>query len=139
MTELDQPEFQPIDQLPLLALHMSGGLTVAEMTLTTLKQASTNERRLTDADVARLSREWALSRDELVEFYVEQGRRWQALELSEVERGDVEEFVALVAKVLQVSDEILATLEGLKGETVEAILARGGEHLGLDRLLGEQP
>jgi hypothetical protein len=138
MTDQDQPGFQPIDQLPLLALHMTGGITMAEMNLSLLKQADTNDRRLTDADVATLSQEWALNRDELVELYVEQGRRWQALELSEPERGDVDRFVALVAKALQLSEEILTTLEELKGETVEAILAKGGDHLGLDKLLDEQ-
>ena len=130
-----EPQWQPISRLPLLTQHLADGVKYAEDSLALFAQAR-GSYRLSNADVAGIVKTFTQSKADLVELYVEQGRRWQALELGATRRKDVQRFVDLVAEELRLVEQILALAEQLKTWTIEAMLAKSDEQLGLEALLG---
>jgi hypothetical protein len=132
-----EPQWQPISRLPFLTGHIADGVKLARENLALLEQAR-GAYRLSTADVAGIITTWTQSRADLVELFTEQGRRWQALDLGATRRKDVERFVALVAEELELVEGILALAEELKAWTIEAMLAKSDEQLGLEALLGKQ-
>ncbi len=130
-----EPQWQPISRLPFLTQHITDGVKYAEESLALFAQAR-GSYRISDAEVAGIVKTFTQSKADLGELYTEQGRRWQALDLGATRRQDVQRFVDLVAEELGLVEQILALAEELKTWTIEAMLAKSDEQLGLDALLG---
>lgn len=135
--DLGEPQWQPISKLAFLTAHIEQGIALAREHLALLGEAR-GAYRLSNADVAAIIRTWTQTRTDLVELYVEQGRRWQALDLGATRRKDVDRYVALVAEELALVEQTLALAEELKAWTIEALLAKSDEQVGLEALLGKQ-
>lgn len=135
--DLGEPQWQPISKLPFLTEHAEQGVTLAREHLALLGEAR-GAYKLSNADVAGVIKSWTQTRTDLIELYTEQGRRWQALQLGATRRKDVERYVALVAEELTLVEQTLALAEELKAWTIEAMLAKSDEQLGLEALFGKQ-
>jgi hypothetical protein len=129
------PQWQPISRLPFMLDHMAGGVQLAREHLELLEQAR-GAYRLSNADLAAIVRTWTQTRTDLVELFAEQGRRWQALDLGATRRRDVERFVALVAEETELTEQILALADELRAWTIEALMAKSDEQVGLEALFG---
>lgn len=131
-----EPQWQPISRLPFLTQHIADGVQYAQESLALFAQAR-GSYRISNADVAGIVKTFTRSKADLVELYTEQGRRWQALDLGATRRKDVQRFVGLVAEELALVEQILALAEELKTWTIEAMLAKSDEQLGLEALFGK--
>lgn len=123
----DEPQWQPISKLAMLTAHGEQGVQLAEEHLETLGQARERPYVLDNATVAEVLRTFGKTRADLVELYVEQGRRWQVLDLGATQRRDVERYVALVAWELALAEE-------LRFGTIERTLAKSDLVLGMEVL-----
>lgn len=131
-----EPQWQPISNLPFLTAHISQGVALAREHLDLLAQAH-GAYKLSNADVAAVTKSWTQTRTDLIELYTAQGRRWQALNLSTTRRQAVDRYLALVDDALVLTDQILALAHELKAWTIEALLSKTDEQLGREALLGE--
>jgi hypothetical protein len=129
-----EPQWQPISRLPMLTAHIEQGVALAREHLATLQEARERPYLLDDATVARIARTFTQTRTDLTELYVEQGRRWQALDLGATRRKDVARYAELVDQELALVDQILALAEELKTGTIERTLAKSDLELGLEAL-----
>lgn len=131
-----EPQWQPISKLPFLTAHIEQGVSLAREHLALLGEAR-GAYRLSNADVADVIKTWTQTRTDLVELYTEQGRRWQALDLGATRRKEVARYVDLVAQELALVEQTLALADELKAWTIEALLAKSDEQVGLEALLGK--
>lgn len=131
-----EPQWQPISRLPFMLDHAASGVGLAREHLELLEQAR-GAYRLNNADLARIVRTWTQTRTDLVELFAEQGRCWQALDLGATRRRDVERYVALVAEETELVERILALADELKAWTIEALMAKSDEQIGLEALFGQ--
>jgi hypothetical protein len=139
MANLGEPNWQPISALPALTTHVENGVQMAAEHLATLREAQTGPHVLDDATVDRVTKTFGQTRDDLITLWVEQGRRWAALDLGATRRRDVERFQALVARELELVEQILGLADQLRGGTIERMLAKSDFELGLEALLDHLP
>ena len=132
---VEEPDWQPISQLPMLTAHAEQGVALAREHLALLGRAR-GAYRLSDADVAGVTATWTRTRTDLVELFTEQGRRWQALDLDPGRRAAGDRYVALVAEELALVNEILALADELTAWTIEAMLAKSDTQLGREAIFG---
>lgn len=130
-----EPQWQPISKLPVLTAHIEQGVSLAREHLALLGEAR-GAYRLSNTDVADVIKTWTQTRTDLVELHTEQGRRWQALDLGATRRKEVARYVDLVAQQLALVEQTLALADELKAWTIEALLAKSDEQVGLEALLG---
>jgi uncharacterized protein YqeY len=135
--DLGEPQWQPISRLASLTGHIEQGVALAREHLALLSEAR-GTYKLSNADVAAVIKTWSKTRTDLIELYTEQGRRWQGLDLGATRRKDVDRYVDPVAQELALVEQILALADELKAWTIEAMLAKSDEQLGLEALLGKQ-
>lgn len=130
---MPEPTWQPISALPMLTAHVKQGVQLAAEHLATLTEARDRPGVLDNASVDRVVATFTTTRED-VELFAEQGRRWQAEELTETETAGVEHYVGLVARERELVEAILALAEQLRAGTIETVLAKSDLELGLEYL-----
>lgn len=130
---MSEPTWQPISALPMLTAHVDGGVQLAAEHLATLQQASDRPGVLDNATVDSVVTTFTTTRQDL-ELFAEQGRRWQAEQLTDTDRAGVARYVALVARERELVEAILALAEQLRAGTIETVLAKSDLEAGLEFL-----
>lgn len=138
MSDRGEPRWQPISALPALSAHLQEGVRIAAEHLETLGKARARPYLLADADVARVTRTFSQTREDLVTLWAPQAQRWVGLDLDDTARREVERFQALVECELGLVEKILTLAEQLRTGTIETVLAKSDLQLGLEALLGTQ-
>jgi hypothetical protein len=90
---------------------------------------------LDNATVERVARVFGETAEGLW-LYDEQLRRWANGRLTETQRTEVERLGAQVGILRDFVGEVLSLATRLKGQTIEALLAKSDLELGIESLLG---
>ncbi len=75
----------------------------------------------------------------LLWLYAEQLQRWTAQKLADAQRREVGRLTGQLERLDQAITDILALADELKGGTIEKMLAKSDEQLGLEFLLRRSP
>src|SRR6266536_6388680 len=129
-----QPHFQPISMLPTLAMHIDGMLGVDEEQYHNLLQARPKPYVLDDFTVNRVKEVFTKQQKDLP-LFDEQLSRWQVLTLTTEQRAEVERLVKQMARLHEVHDQVLALARELSQGTIEKVMAKSDEQLGLEFLM----
>jgi len=129
-----QPHWQPISMLPTLAMHIDGMLEVDEEQYHHLLQARPKPHVLDNFTVNRVIQVFTKQQKDLP-LFDEQLSRWQALTLTTEQRAEVERLVKQMARLHEVHDQILALARELSQGTIEKVMAKSDEQLGLEFLM----
>ncbi len=138
MTHQPPPNWQPITQLPLIATVIDGMLEAAEEQAQTLQQARPKPYVLDDDTVGRVIAVFTTQQDDLW-LFEEQLRRWEAQELTDVQRREIGRLTSQLGQLREVIAAILALADELKSGTIEQVLAKSDAQLGLEALLRRPP
>lgn len=134
----DQPQWQPIERLTLIATHIDGMLESASEQYETLHLAKSKPFVLDDYTVGRVIQVYTAQRDDLW-LFDEQLRRWQRGTLTATQRQEVERLASQMLQLHEVISAILTLAERLKERTIEKVLAKSDVELGLETLLSGWP
>jgi len=129
-----QPQWQPISQLALIASHIDGMLEAAQEQYQTLQPARAKPHVLDNFTVGRVTKVFTAQKNDLW-LFDEQVKRWAAHSLTPRQRTEVQRLTGQMAKLRQVIADILALADELKKGTIEQVLGKSDEELGLDFLL----
>lgn len=138
MTRQPAPTWQPITQLPLIALAIDGMLESAEEQERTLQQARPKPHVLNDYTVGRVIAVFTTQQDDLW-LFEEQLRRWDAQQLTDAQRREVGRLTGQLEQLRHVIVAILALADELKRGTIEQVLAKSDAELGLEYLMRRVP
>ena len=134
----DQPQWQPIERLALIASHIDGMLESATQQYETLQLAKPKPFVLDDYTVGRVIQVFTTQQSDLG-LFDEQLRRWEKGPLTNAQRQEVERLVGQMFQVHEVISAILHLAEQLKERTIEKVLAKSDAELGLETLLTGWP
>src|SRR4051812_10036394 len=133
-----QPNWQPLSQLPLIA-HMIDGMTdSAEEQLVNLQQAEAQPHVLDNATVDRLLRVYTEQKNDLW-LYEEQLARWGKQSLTAAQAAEITRLEQRLGRLRVLVDHLLARGRQLRPYTIDAILAKSDIELGLDVLSSKLP
>jgi len=130
-----EPTWQPIEALPMIASLIDDQLEGAQEQYQTLLKAEGRPYVLDDHTVARVSRVYGDTEADLW-LYDTQLRRWDQEDLTSAQRGEVERLKGQMMALHEVVEAILALAERLKGQTIESLMAKSDVEVGLEWLLG---
>ncbi len=138
MPPSDQPEWQPISRLPLIARLIDGGVEEAAAQREILIQARARPHLLDDATLDRVD---AVYREEQqwLAFCEEQLRRWQQDRPSPAEEREIDRLVTEIERLKPLIAEILALSAEIRTGTIDRIMEMSDAELGLKALLGQFP
>jgi hypothetical protein len=134
----DQPQWQPIGQLALIASHIDGMLEAASEQYETLQLAKPKPFVLDDYTVGRVIQVYTTQQNDLW-LFDEQLRRWEKGSLTPAQRQEVEHLAGQMLQLHEVIGAILRLAEQLKERTIEKVLAKSDVELGLETLLSGWP
>ena len=129
------PQWQPIARLPLLTTLIDGMLESADEQYQTLQLARQRPHVLDDYTVGRVITVFTKQQKDLG-LYDEQVQRWQAEALTDEQRGDLAHLVSHLQRLHTVIAAVLKLADELKAHTIEKVLAKSDEELGLEFLMG---
>ena len=124
MDDRDEPQWQPVSQMPLLTAQIGGVITLAQTNYTLLHKARCGEYRLSGVTLDGITSMWTQIHEDLEDF-IAQGKRWQTHELAEAQRDDLERCAARATEAQRLVDQILGLVEDLKPSTIETLLDQG--------------
>jgi len=128
-----QPQWQPISQLALIASHIDGMLEAAQEQYQTLQPARAKPHVLDNFTVGRVTKVFTAQKNDLW-LFDEQVKRWAAHSITPRQRTEVQRLTGQMAKLRQVIADILALADEVKKGTIEQVLGKSDEELGLDVL-----
>ncbi len=134
MSQQSQPQWQPISQLALIASHIDGMLEAAQEQYETLQPARAKPHVLDNYTVGRVIDVYTVQKNDLW-LFEEQLTRWTAQSLTPRQRAEVQRLTTQMAQLRQIIGDILALADELKKGTIEQVLGKSDEELGLDFLL----
>jgi len=134
MPKLPTPQWQPITQLALIASHIDGMLEAAQEQYQTLQPARAKPHVLDNYTVGRVTEVFTVQKNDLW-LFDEQLKRWATQPLTARQRQEVQRLTGQMATLRQVITDILALADELKKGTIEQVLGKSDEELGLDVLL----
>ncbi len=134
----DQPQWQPIERLALIASHIDGMLESATEQYETLQLAKPKPFVLDDYTVGRVIEVFTTQQSDLG-LFDEQLRRWERGTLNNAQRREVERLASQMLQLHEVISAILRLAEQLKERTIEKVLAKSDAELGLETLLTGWP
>jgi len=129
------PQWQPIAQLPLLTTLIDGMLESANEQYKNLQLARQKPHVLDDYTVGRVIEVFTKQQNDL-SLYDEQVQRWQAETLTDEQREDLKHLVSHLQRLHTVIAAVLKLADELKAHTIEKVLAKSDEELGLEFLMG---
>jgi hypothetical protein len=128
-----QPNWQPISQLPLIAQMIDGELGDTSTQYENLLPAKNKPHVLDDYTVGRLLKVFG-ERQEFFGIYAEQLAKWKALDLNATQKKEVTRLEAQLEKLVKVSTAVLDLANELKEGTIEKVLGKSDLELGLEAL-----
>ena len=134
MTQQPTPQWQPISHLALIASHIDGMLEAAQEQYQTLQPARAKPYVLDDYTVGCVTEVFTAQKNDLW-LFDEQLKHWAAHSLTPRQRTEVQRLTTQMSKLRQVIADILALADELKKGTIEQVLGKSDEELGLDFLL----
>ena len=138
MTEQITPQWQPIEQLALLASHIDGMVESASEQYETLQLARPKPFVLDNYTVGRVIDVFITQQGDLW-LFDEQLRRWEAGNLTAGQRREVERLAGQMLQLHEVIAAILHLADELKEGTIEKQLAKSDVELGIETLLKGWP
>ena len=139
MTETDEPQWQPISQLPFIASIIDEELEGVEEQWQTLQEGRGRPHVFDDALVDRIEKVYG----EMLEdhwLWPEQLRRWSQLRLNTTQKTEIERLKGQADKLKATLEQILAFAKEIRPGTIDAVLKKSDLELGLEMLLrGGQP
>ncbi len=138
MAEQPTPQWQPIEQLPMIASHIDGMLETATEQYETLQLAKLKPFVLDNYTVGRVIDVFTTQQGDLW-LFDEQLRRWERGTLTSEQRQEVERLVGQMLQLHEVITAILRLANELKERTIEKVLAKSDVELGLEMLLNGWP
>ena len=125
----DQPQWQPIERLALIASHIDGMLESATEQYETLQLAKPKPFVLDDYTVGRVIQVFTTQQGDLG-LFDEQLRRWEKGSLTNAQRQEVERLASQMLQLHEVISAILRLAEQFKVRTIEKVLAKSDVELG---------
>ena len=138
MKKKQQPTWQPIEKLSLIAYIIDGTLASAHETYQALQQGRQKPYSLDDATVNRAIKLFTDQKNGLWEFD-EQLRRWTTQQLRPEQRMEIERLERQMKQLHSVNTTILVLTDELKEKTIEKLLAKSDAEVGIEYLLGLLP
>jgi len=138
MTEQTTPQWQPIEQLALIASHIDGMVESATEQYETLQLARPKPFVLDNYTVGRVIDVFTTQQGDLW-LFDEQLRRWEAGNLNAGQRREVERLAGQMLQLHEVIAAILRLADELKERTIEKVLAKSDVELGIEVLLKGWP
>ena len=129
------PNWQPIENLDLIAEHIDGMLEADQEHYETLLEARVRPHVLDDYTVNRIVKVYTTQQDDLGVFD-EQLKRWtaQASKYTSAQNQEVGRLVEQMAQVHHIVTSILELAAEIKKGTIETVLAKSDFELGLEAL-----
>jgi hypothetical protein len=126
-----QPNWQSLSQLPLIATMIDGMTDSAEEQLTNLQQAEARPHVLDNATVDRLIRVYTEQKNDLW-LYEEQLGRWRKQSPTAAQRAEITRLEQRVGTLRTLIDELLKRGRQLRPYTIDAVMAKSDTELELD-------
>lgn len=129
-----QPQWQPIEQLSLIAFHIDGMLASAIEQYEALQVARPKPYVLDDYTVERVIDVFTAQQNDLW-LFDKQLRRWQTGKLTPVQRTEVQRLASQMHQLHEVITSVLSLAAELKEGTIEKQLAKSDAELGIETLM----
>jgi hypothetical protein len=133
-TMAEQPHWHSIAMLATIARHIDGMVQADQEQLTTLQEARSKPYVLDDDTVNRVKHAFTTQREDF-QLFEEQLRRWQEVQLTTEQRNEINRLERQMARLRQISSDVLTLAEELSTGTIEKQLAKSDVELGLETLL----
>jgi len=130
-----QPRWQGIETLWTFATHIDGMLESSQEQYATLQEAKPKPHVLDDYTVNRVITVFTSQIADLW-LFDEQLKRWQAETLTTEQGREVERLVEQMRQLREVDTQMLALAKDLSKGTIEKVMAKSDEQLGLEFLMG---
>lgn len=130
----NQPNWQPIQNLPMIANLIDGQSADAKEQYKSLFEASNKPHVLNDAIIQRTIHVYT-EQLEFVWIFEEQLSKWQKEEyLTSIEKSEIERLQGQVQQLHHTLTDILTLTEELKEGTYEKVMAKSDWQLGMESL-----
>ena len=129
-----QPQWQPISRLPVLAQSINGMLEVDVEQYQNLLQARSKPHVLDDFTVNRVKQVFSTQQKDFA-LFEEQLARWQSGSLTDEQRTEVMRLVDQMRKLRENNTKVLELADELSKGTIEKVMTKSDEELGLEMLL----
>lgn len=133
MAREQEPDWQPISALALIASLIDGQLESGREQHEKLRKAAVRRYALDDATVQSLLRVYGDTNNDLW-LYDEQLLRWTRQALTAAQRREVQRLRNQMAALHDVITQILTLADELKTSTIDALLAKSDLEVGLEWL-----
>ena len=137
MTQKQEPRWNPISRLPMIATAIDGMLELAQEQYSTLLQARERPHVLDDYTVGRVTSVFTQQANDLW-LYEEQLARWKKDALTATERQEVDRLVGQMTNLREAITAILTLAAELKRGTIESVLAKSDVEIALEILSGQR-
>ncbi|MGM2628360.1 hypothetical protein ACS2QL_27420 [Bacillus cereus group sp. Bce038] len=130
----NQPNWQPIQNLPIIANLIDGQSSDAKEQYVNLLEARNKPHVLNDAIIQRTTHVYT-EQLEFVWIFEEQLSKWKKEErLTPIEKGEIERLQGQVQQLHHTLTDILALTEELKEGTYEKVMEKSDLQLGIESL-----
>ncbi|KFN04747.1 hypothetical protein D0U04_23685 [Bacillus clarus] len=130
----NQPNWQPIQNLPIIANLIDGQSSDAKEQYINLLEARNKPHVLNDAIIQRTIHVYTEQR-EFAWIFEEQLSKWKKEErLTPIEQSEIERLQGQVQQLHHTLNDILALTEKLKEGTYEKVMAKSDSQLGVESL-----
>jgi hypothetical protein len=138
MSPSEQPNWQPLSQLPLVASLIDGGVAEAAAQRQILTEARTRPHLLDDATLDSVDQVYR-GEQEWLAFCEEQLRRWRQDRPSTAEEREIGRLAKEIERLKPLVADILALSAEIRTGTIDRIMEMSDAELGLKALLGRLP
>lgn len=138
MSPCEQPNWQPLSQLPLVASLIDGGVEEAAAQRQILTKARARPHLLDDATLDRVDQVYG-EEQQWLGFCEEQLRRWRQDQPSPAEEREIARLATEIGRLKPLVAEILALSAEIRTGTINRIMEMSDLELGLKALLGQLP
>lgn len=131
-----QPNWQPISQLPLIANMIDGQLESAEEQYESLLKAKDRPHVLDDYTIQRIIRVFT-EQAEFIPVYEKQLQRWhkKVEKLTPAQRQEIERLQKQITPWRKVVTDILTLAKDLEKGTIDKVMSKSDLELGIEALL----
>ncbi|BDA72480.1 unknown protein [Calothrix sp. PCC 7716] len=137
MTNFKQtPNWQPISMLPVIANLIDGGIVDTEQQLATLLEAEGKPYAFDDYTVQRVVKVYT-EQKEFLSIYTLQLDKWKLSNPSASQKQEIDRLEKQLVKFRELNTKVLDLAEKLEGQTIETLLAKSDEEIGLETLLSK--
>ena len=137
MPKTEQVNWQPINQMPLIASMITASLNDTREHLGTLTKAKDRPHVLDDATIDRVEQVHT-EQMQYIDIYTQQIARWRTAKPSAVQAKELDRMEKQNQQLRDVTADVLALAGELRKGTIERILGMSDLELGLQTLLPTQ-